>query len=294
MNHFKLMEKKNTLIVNLYGAPGAGKSSGAAYIFYKLKSLGIDAELVTEYAKDKVWEGHDMVFKDSCYIFGHQHFRLARVFGKVDVIVTDAPLFISAFYADPDVREELSEIARKTNAKYSERSLSFFVNRMKVYNPNGRFQSKEESDAVAGEMRKFVEKMGVPLTDIPGSEAGYDLVVSETLAFLGKTDSATLYEGCTFEGERKLHYAIEFTGEQMETLRAWAEAVKANQALDKFKPDFNGKTLELASEQWKSADIPADSPAIWTDGDYIVVTNNSGNNEIEYIGIMKWLGCWKR
>jgi hypothetical protein len=28
---------KNTLIVNLYGGPGTGKSSGAAYIFSKLK-----------------------------------------------------------------------------------------------------------------------------------------------------------------------------------------------------------------------------------------------------------------
>lgn len=28
---------KNTLIVNLYAGPGAGKSTGAAYIFAKLK-----------------------------------------------------------------------------------------------------------------------------------------------------------------------------------------------------------------------------------------------------------------
>ena len=43
-------------IVNLFGAPGAGKSTGAAYIFSKLKLAGVNAELVTEFAKDKVWE----------------------------------------------------------------------------------------------------------------------------------------------------------------------------------------------------------------------------------------------
>lgn len=40
------------LLVNLYGSPGAGKSTGAAYIFAKLKMLGINAELITEYAKN--------------------------------------------------------------------------------------------------------------------------------------------------------------------------------------------------------------------------------------------------
>lgn len=46
---------KKTLVINLFGAPGSGKSSGAAYIFSQLKKLGIDCELVTEYAKDKCW-----------------------------------------------------------------------------------------------------------------------------------------------------------------------------------------------------------------------------------------------
>ena len=42
------------LMFSLCGAPGAVKSTGAAYMFSKLKMLGVNAELVTEYAKDKV------------------------------------------------------------------------------------------------------------------------------------------------------------------------------------------------------------------------------------------------
>ena len=60
------------LVVNLFGVPGAGKSTGAAYIFYRLKSAGVNAELVTEFAKDKVWEENDEVFKNQAYIFGKQ------------------------------------------------------------------------------------------------------------------------------------------------------------------------------------------------------------------------------
>lgn len=44
------------LVVNPFGIPGAGKSAGAAYVFSKLKMKGVNAELVTEYAKDMVWE----------------------------------------------------------------------------------------------------------------------------------------------------------------------------------------------------------------------------------------------
>lgn len=52
-----------TIVVNLFGAPGAGKSTGAAYIFALLKMAGVEAELVTEFAKDKVWEGNTAVLR---------------------------------------------------------------------------------------------------------------------------------------------------------------------------------------------------------------------------------------
>ena len=41
------------VVINLFGGPGCGKSTGAAYVFSKLKMLGVNAELTSEYAKDK-------------------------------------------------------------------------------------------------------------------------------------------------------------------------------------------------------------------------------------------------
>ena len=41
------------LIINLFGAPGAGKSTGAAYVFSQLKAAGVNAELVTRYGKEQ-------------------------------------------------------------------------------------------------------------------------------------------------------------------------------------------------------------------------------------------------
>ena len=86
------------IIVNLFGVPGAGKSTGAAYIFSQLKMKGINAELITEFAKDKVWENNEKVFKNQLYLFGKQSFRISRVQDEVDVIITDSPLLLSIFY----------------------------------------------------------------------------------------------------------------------------------------------------------------------------------------------------
>lgn len=47
---------KLPIVVNLFGQPGAGKSTLAAYTFAKLKMMNVNCELVTEFAKDKTWE----------------------------------------------------------------------------------------------------------------------------------------------------------------------------------------------------------------------------------------------
>ena len=52
------------IIVNLLGTPGAGKSTGCAYIFSKLKLAGYNVEMITEFAKDKVWEENQAALDD--------------------------------------------------------------------------------------------------------------------------------------------------------------------------------------------------------------------------------------
>ena len=47
-----------SIVVNIFGAPGAGKSSFAALVFSEMKRVGTNVELVTEVAKDLVYR-HD-------------------------------------------------------------------------------------------------------------------------------------------------------------------------------------------------------------------------------------------
>ena len=100
------------ILVNLFGAPGAGKSTGAAYIFSRLKMAGVNAELVTEFAKDKVWEENKAVFKNQAYIFGKQYFKISRCADKVDVVIDggDGGLVPSTIV---DCTENIPEIIRE-------------------------------------------------------------------------------------------------------------------------------------------------------------------------------------
>jgi hypothetical protein len=164
------------ILVNLFGAPGAGKSTGAAYIFSQLKMRGVNAELVTEFAKDKVWEESKAVFNNQAYIFGKQYFRISRCADKVDVVITDSPLLLSVVYNNDDVLgEEFNAVVRKVMNSYDCRN--FYLVRTKDYNPVGRFQTESESDAIADEIQDLLATEEIDYRIATGDKAGYDSIV---------------------------------------------------------------------------------------------------------------------
>lgn len=174
---------KNTIILGLTGAPGAGKSTGAAYVFSQLKMLGVDAELVTEFAKDMVWEENPSPFKNQAYMFGEQYYRISRLLGKVDVIVTDSPLPLSIIYnQDPLLDEEFNNMVIKVWKGLNTRD--FFIERVKEYNPNGRNQTVQESDSLSKIILELYDKYSIPVRTMKGLETYYNMIVSETYAEL--------------------------------------------------------------------------------------------------------------
>lgn len=167
-------EKKNTLIINLYGGPGTGKSTGAAYIFSQLKLDGIDAEYISEFAKDKVWEENSEVFKNQFYITGKQSFKISRCFGKVDIIVTDSPLRMGSVYADTP---ELKKAIEAEADKYKDNELNIFLERVKDYNPNGRHQTEDEAKAIDKQILDMLIALDIDYRVFDGSQDGYDAIV---------------------------------------------------------------------------------------------------------------------
>lgn len=63
-------------------------------------------------------------------------------------------------------------------------NFNYFVNRVKPYNPIGRFQTEEESDKLSIQIKKTFADLGYNMKDIAGDESGYDSVVQDILVAL--------------------------------------------------------------------------------------------------------------
>ena len=131
-----------TLVTNLYAGPGCGKSTVAAHVFAELKWQGVECELVTEYAKDKVWEGTTAILHNQMYVFSKQYQRLWRLQRKVDVVITASPILFSLIYGK-EMSPEFIELIKSCYREFN--NYDIYLERCKPYNPNGRLQTENEA-----------------------------------------------------------------------------------------------------------------------------------------------------
>ena len=173
------------ILINLFGAPGAGKSTGTAYIFSQLKMRGVNVELVTEFAKDKVWEKSVEVFNNQAYIFGKQYFRISRCANKVDVIVTDSPLLLSIIYNNnPVLGKDFNKMVLNVVNSYNNRN--YFLMREVPYSSIGRIHTEEESNQISNKIYQLLVDNNIDFTLISGTENGYNKIVESIYEELGK------------------------------------------------------------------------------------------------------------
>jgi hypothetical protein len=149
-----------THVINLYGGPGCGKSTTAALLYGGLKLAGANAELVREVAKDYAWDGTHITPLIQREITTKQAYLETRLHGKVDFIVTGAPVLLGLFYARKYGGAELVEgIVRAHYADSTAEHLHFNLCRTKPYNPKGRYQTEDEAKAFDGEIHDLVEEV---------------------------------------------------------------------------------------------------------------------------------------
>ena len=175
---------KKPIVINLFGPPGSGKSTGAAQVFAALKKSGVNAELVTEFAKDKTWEHNATALGCQEYVFGKQSYRLTRCRDAVDIIVTDSPLPLSIIYNNnPVLNDKFNEVVLSVFDTYH--NFNYYINRVKPYNPKGRNQTEDESDALGESIKNLLVMSGIEYKTDDGNDAGYQSIVNEIKEVLG-------------------------------------------------------------------------------------------------------------
>jgi len=137
------------MIVNLYGGPGCRKSTTAAGVFNHFKKLNKQIELVTEYAKDLVYEESLKKLQDQFFISASQYHRIWRVdkyykdkgFKEDEyIIITDSPFLLGSVYTND---EKLKDYLLHKHDDFM--TVDIFLRRNCEFNPHGRLQNEEEA-----------------------------------------------------------------------------------------------------------------------------------------------------
>lgn len=167
------------IVVNLFGEPSAGKSTAAMDITANLKRAGINAEYVSEFAKDKVYEHNEEVFAHQEYIFGKQSFKMGRVRNNVQVIVTDSPLLFNILYNDDDriLGEDFNRVVLNMFNSYDNRN--YVLTRCHKYENEGRRQNEEESAEVRHNLLDLLKTLNIPYKRYTSSEEDCNAIVNE-------------------------------------------------------------------------------------------------------------------
>jgi hypothetical protein len=173
----------NSLIINLFGGPGCGKSSMCASIFSYLKWNNIDCEMALEYAKDCVWTNTESLLKNQTYIFGQQHNRIFHLIGKVPIIITDSPLLLSILY-DNDNNLALQALALSEFLKLNNKN--YFLVRRKTYNPNGRLQTESEAKQLDTKLKMLLDRYNIAFSEVEGVPENAEIIGKEIISLLKK------------------------------------------------------------------------------------------------------------
>jgi nicotinamide riboside kinase len=172
------MENSKTTIINLYGGPGTGKSTSAAYLYYLFKAEGKHVELVREYVKDWAWEGRKITTYDQIYFLGKQVRRESMLYGKVDWIVTDSPVMMNLYYAQRYCPHTLGEGIRAATLSFYRQAqddghhhIHLFLKRIKPYVGEGRYQTEAEARDIDEGVKRVLTELKFPTIDLTPDEA---------------------------------------------------------------------------------------------------------------------------
>lgn len=166
----------NTVLINFFAGPGAGKSTLAAGLFHYLKYKGYSAELVTEYAKEWAWEGRSIFPLDQLKITTEQFAREARLYGKVDYIITDSPTRLSKAYTQKEFVLPLVEALEEEKELLGVRSIDIFVNRTKPYVQKGRFETEAQAVALDDYIKTLLSETQIQATSSSSPMGLWDLI----------------------------------------------------------------------------------------------------------------------
>lgn len=138
--------KPTLKVINLFGAPGVGKSTTAAGLFNLMKCYGHSVEYVSEVAKDLTWSKDWMGLAHQPSILAQQDYRIYRLKGQVEWVITDSPLPMQIAYQGEEwTRAGLDKFTWSLFERYENFNVLVTRNGKLPFEQAGRNQNAEEA-----------------------------------------------------------------------------------------------------------------------------------------------------
>lgn len=178
---------KKTIVINILGGPGVGKTTIANELFIRLKKLGKDVEAVSEFAKELVWEKRSEAFDDRLYMHAEQNHRLMMMNNNLDYIITDSPLILTSIYNNYYLKNKFS---KKYNAMIDEMSIqtwnlynniTFYIERKADYNNVGRRESQKQAIDIDLKIKKYLKDHNIEYIKIKDRDNAVDEILNNIL-----------------------------------------------------------------------------------------------------------------
>jgi len=150
--------------INFFGGPGSGKSTLAHYTMWFLKSLGVQAEFVSEWVKP-LTHYPEFVLEPAIHqpmISGMQWISEYRILDTGVLAVSESPILLGAVYDDSSVGcGRWLELWNSVEERWP--SLNFVMKRRldDVYAPQGRWETEEQAREVDDKLLELLDESGV-------------------------------------------------------------------------------------------------------------------------------------
>lgn len=155
-------DNRTLKVVNLFGGPGTGKSTTAASLFSMLKKQGKSVELVSEFAKDCVWEQRNNIFTEQDLIFAEQHRRIRRLVSRnIEYAITDSPLLLTLLYTPDWYPKTFEPFVMDVFHSYTNHNFFLRRNLSLQYDDTGRNQNYEQAKQKDAEMEQLLFDRGI-------------------------------------------------------------------------------------------------------------------------------------
>lgn len=169
-------------VVNLFGGPGAGKSTIASGLFYKMKMEGHNVELVTEFARDEINSGNEHMLKHQDWLFVNQNHRIRRLQERgVDWVITDSPLLLILIYVEDHWIEKpymktFQNLVYEMDQEYY--AYNYFIQRQSHFDEidKGRVHSFDCAIKLDDRIHTMLKYHKVPFTSIPANELACEAI----------------------------------------------------------------------------------------------------------------------